>query len=97
MLRSILAPHLAAATEKNGKMIHTFSKIERELMRLAIRHHRVVRPAKAARELQLHKETVIKYCRRLVEHGKFRPIQTGTSGRVYQYEYVGSTQSPDLI
>ncbi|MNL79751.1 hypothetical protein D3C87_2064240 [compost metagenome] len=67
-------------------------------MRLAIRQHRVVRPAKAARELELHKETVIiKYCRNLVDKGKFRAVPAGMSGKIYKYEYLGSTQSPDLI
>ncbi|MFD3257939.1 hypothetical protein ACE3MQ_04925 [Paenibacillus lentus] len=97
MLRSILASYLAAATEQSGNILHKFEKIERQLMRLAIRHHRVVRPAKAARELELHKQTVIKYCRRLVDKGKFRAVPTGETGRIYQYEYLGSTQSPDLI
>lgn len=96
MLRSILAPYLSATTGPNGSIVRKFGKIERELMRLAIRHHRIIRPSKAARELELHKETVIKYCRMLVEKGKFRALPSA-SGRVYQYEYVGPIQSPDLI
>jgi hypothetical protein len=95
MLRSILAPYLAAAIERNGDITHKFSKIERELMRLAIRHHRIVRPSEAAREFELH--IVIKYCRILVDKGKFRAVPAGKKGRIYQYEYLGSTQSPDLI
>jgi very-short-patch-repair endonuclease len=97
MLRSILAPYLAVTMEQDGDIRHRFGKIERQLMRAAIRHHRLIHPAKAARELELHKETVIKYCRKLVEKGKFRPVPSGATGRVYQYEYLGSTQSPDLI
>ncbi|SDC12428.1 hypothetical protein SAMN02799630_00589 [Paenibacillus sp. UNCCL117] len=97
MLRHILAPYLGAVTELTGQIIHAYDKTERELMRLAIRHHRVVRPAKAARELELHKETVIKYCCRLVDKGRFRAVPSGTSGKIYYYEYVGPTQSPDLI
>jgi hypothetical protein len=86
MLRHILAPYLAAVTERSGDIVQKFGKIERELMRLAIRHHRVVGPAKAARELELHKETVIKYCRSLVDKGKFRAVPTGATGKIYQYE-----------
>jgi hypothetical protein len=97
MLRSILAPFLTAVIERNGDIVHKFNKVERDLMRLAIRNHRVVRPARSARELELHKETVIKYCRILVEKGKFRAVPSGDNGRVYRYEYLGSTQSPDLI
>ncbi|WP_230190702.1 hypothetical protein [Paenibacillus sp. CECT 9249] len=97
MLRSILAPYLAVTIEQNGNIPHKFAKIERELMRLAIRRHRVIRPSQAARELELHKQTVIKYCRLLVEKGKFRAVPSGGSGRIRQYEYLGSTLSSDLI
>jgi len=97
MLRSILAPYLAATISENGSVQHRFGKIERQIMRFAIRHHRMIRPAKAAIELELHKETVIKYCRMLVEKGRFRAVPSGTTGRIYQYEYIGSVQSPDLI
>lgn len=97
MLRSILAPYLAAAWEHKGGCQHTFSKIERQLMRMAIRDQRIIRPVKAAKELELAKDTVIKYCRILVKKGRFRAIPSGASGRVYQYEYLGSVQSPDLI
>lgn len=97
MLRSILAPFLAVTTERSGDILHRFGKIERQLMRLAIRHNRIIRPSKAARELELHKETVIKYCRMLVDKGKFRAVPSGVKGRIYQYEYLGPTQSPDLI
>lgn len=83
--------------ERNGDIVHKFNEVERDLIRQAIRHHRVVRPARAARELELHKETVIKYCRLLVEKGKFRALPSEYNGRIYQYEYLGSTQSPDLI
>ncbi len=97
MLRSILAPYLTATTRRSGAIVHPFRKIERQLMRYAIRHHRVVRPADAARELELHKQTVIKYCRRLVDQGKFRAVPSGETGKINQYEYMGSTQSPDLV
>jgi very-short-patch-repair endonuclease len=97
MVRSIMAPYLAAVTDEAGTLERKFGKVERQLMRLAIRHNRIVCPAKAAKELEVHKQTVIKYCRKLVSHGKFRAIPSGIAGKIYQYEYVGSIQSPDLI
>lgn len=48
-------------------------------------------------EIELHKQTVIKYCRILVDKGKFRAVPSGGSVRIRQYEYLGSTLSPDLI
>lgn len=96
-LRNILSPYLAAEFGVKRRVLKPYSKIERDLMRAAIRHNRVIRPAEAARELELHTMTVIKYCRLLVEKGKFRAVPRGVSGRVIYYEYVGSIQSPDLV
>lgn len=97
MLRGILAPFLSASTGHEGDVLRKFGKVERQLMRLAIRCNRVIRPVEAARELELNKETVIKYCRLLVDKGKLRAVPSGATGRVYYYEYLGSTQSADLV
>ncbi|MEC2345152.1 hypothetical protein [Paenibacillus barengoltzii] len=93
-LRSILAPYLSVV---EGGALRAFSKIERDLMRAAVRHDRVIRPTEVARELELHPMTVIKYCRILTAKGKFRAIAKGSSGRITSYEYVGSLLSPDLV
>lgn len=45
-LRNILSPYLSA----HSTVRRDYSKIERDLMRAAIRHDRVLRPAEAARE-----------------------------------------------
>lgn len=98
MIRNIMAPYSSANTSEHCSSIqHKYDKIERQLMRLAIRHHRIIRPAKASMELELHKQTIIKYCRKLVDKGKFRAVYTGEKHKIYEYEYIGSTQSPDLI
>jgi len=95
-LRNILSPYLLAV-EARIAVGKPYSKIERDLMRAAIRHDRIIRPAEAARELELHAMTVIKHCRILVEKGKFRAVARGASGRITSYEYTGSIQSPDLV
>jgi very-short-patch-repair endonuclease len=98
MLRSILAPYMDTARKPNIlPPLHPFSKFERQLMHFAIRHNRILRPSDAARDLELHKQTVIKYCRTLVQKNKFRPVSTGMTGKIYHYEYIGSIQSPDLF
>ncbi|SEK91856.1 hypothetical protein SAMN04488688_102634 [Paenibacillus sp. cl141a] len=86
ILRNMLAPYFTS-----GKpILQSFAKIERMLMRYAACHNRSVRPSEAAIELDLHKQTVIKYCRELVRKGKLRPVPAGNSGKVYQYELLGS-------
>ena len=96
-LRNILFPYLSAGKSTKNTAERVYSKIERDLMRVSIRHQRVLRPADAARELELHTMTVIKYCRMLVEKGKFRPVARGASQRIIYYEYIGTLQSPDLV
>lgn len=97
MLRITLGPYLALEMNLKGNIVRKLNKTERDLLRLAIRHLRIIRPSQAARELELHRNTVIKHCRELVAKGRLRAIPSGTSGRVCQYEYIGSAQSPDLI
>lgn len=96
-LRNILFPYLSAGKSAIRSAERSYSRIERDLMRSAIRHHRVLRPGAAARELELHTMTVIKYCRLLVDKGKFRPVPRGASQRIIYYEYIGTLQSPDLV
>lgn len=96
-LRNILFSYLLADKSAKTTAERAYSRIERDLMRAAIRHHRVLRPADAARELELHTMTIIKYCRQLVDKGKFRPVARGSSQRIIYYEYIGTLQSPDLV
>lgn len=97
VVRNILSPYSAAIGDKLGTSERKFSKIERDLMRIAIRNNRLIRPVTAAKELELDRYTVTKYCRSLVNKGKFRPLQKGVSQRVTYYEYVGTFQSSDLV
>ncbi|MDR6884743.1 hypothetical protein J2X61_006557 [Bacillus sp. 3255] len=96
-LRSSLSSYLPAGEGVQIKAANHYSRIERDLMRSAIRHNRIIRPTQAAKELELHTMTVIKYCRKLVEKGKFRAVARGMSGRVIYYEHMGPIQSPDLV
>lgn len=99
VVRNILSPFTAAigggtsasATER------TYNRTERALMRVAIRNNRLIQPTKAARELELSPLTVMKYCRLLVDKGKFRAVPSGTSKRINFYEYIGTLQSSDLV
>jgi hypothetical protein len=97
VLRSVLAQYLSVELGVNHPEGKAYCKIERDLMRAAIRHNRTLRPVDAARELELYPATVVKYCRTLVDKGKFRAVAKGTSRRIVYYEYIGSIQSPDLV
>ncbi len=60
-IQSILRNMLASYLISGRPILASFTKIERMLMRYASCHNRVIRPAEAAIELDLHKQTVIKY------------------------------------
>ncbi len=85
------------STNTNIHGVSKFRKVEKELMRLAIRQNRLLRPIEAARELEMTIKTMIKYLNQLVEKNKFRAIPSGITGRVTQYEYIGSSIDPDLF
>ncbi|WP_258235319.1 hypothetical protein [Paenibacillus agaridevorans] len=97
VVRNILNPYAAVINVGTSAFERKFCKTERELMRIAIRDNRLIRPIKAARELELDRYTITKYCRSLVDKGKFRPLTKGVSQRITSYEYVGTLQSTDLV
>jgi hypothetical protein len=88
MVRTIIAPYLGRSD--NGPNKTTFSKFQRDLMFLAARNNRVLRPIDAARELGVRQETIIRHLKKLAQMSKFRAIPMGASKRVTSYEYVGS-------
>ena len=85
-VKMIVAPYLGEGLQKQTRE----RRLEGELMRLAMRSGRVVRPADAVRELGIDQKTAVKYLRRLCDKGKFRAVPAGRSGRVSRYEYTGS-------
>lgn len=97
MMRSILSPYLHASLGQDGHIRHQYTKTERQLMKWAILNKRMISPAKDAKHLEMHKQTIVKYCRGLVAKGKMREVPSGKTGRVYRYEYLGAEQSPDLL
>ncbi len=91
-IRTIVAPYL----ERTGrKTRHNLQ--ERELIRLAIRSGRVVRPADAVRELGINYRTAIKSLQRLCEKGTFRAVPADRSGRITRYEFIGTFMETGLL
>lgn len=90
ILRNMLTSYLAMDVKRSSYVDGHYVKIEKQLIQYAIRNNRIIRPAKATKELDLHKQTIIRYCRELTRKGKLLPIPSGSSGKIYQYEYTGS-------
>jgi hypothetical protein len=95
MVRVILSPYINK--EDIGDKPSNYNKFEKELLRFAARRNRIVRPAIAARELEVSRATILKYSKRLSQKGKLRPIPCGVSNRVTSYEYIGTITDSELI
>lgn len=87
LLRSLLMPYLALRTdEKKGE----FSRLERDILQIAVRSHGFVRPVDLVKELGVDLRTIRKCMKCLCEKGKFKSVVSPISGRVCKYEYIHS-------
>lgn len=87
LLRSLLMPYLALRTEEKKD---EFSRLEREILQIAVRTNGFVRPVNLVNELGVDPRTVRKCMRLLCEKGKFIPIVSKESGIICKYEYIHS-------
>lgn len=86
LLRPLLMPYLALRMEEQGE----YSRLERDILRIAVRTNGCIRPVDLVRELGIDLRTARKYMRSLSEKGRFNPVVSQASGRVCRYEYVHS-------
>ncbi len=86
LLRSLLMPFLALRTEENDE----YSRLEREILQIAVRSNGFIRPVNLVNELGIDPRTVRKCMMLLCEKGKFIPIVSKRGGRVCKYEYMHS-------
>ncbi|MEK5439673.1 MULTISPECIES: hypothetical protein [Paenibacillus] len=86
LLRPLLMPYLAVKMEEQGE----FSRLERDILRIAVRTNECIRPVDLVRELGIDLRTARKYMKSLSEKGRFNPVVSQASGRVCRYEYVHS-------
>lgn len=92
LLQIILSPFVLASSNQVAK----YSKLEKDLMQLAIKHDRILRPIDAANRLERDERTIVKYMQQLIQKKKFRAIPSGNIGRIYKYEYIGSLTDPEI-
>ncbi len=87
LFKSLLAPSLLINTEE---LEHHYTRLEKEIMRIAVRWDGLIRPADLVKGLGVHPRTVRKSLTRLCEKGKLRPVPANGSSRVCRYEYIPS-------
>ncbi|MNO58936.1 hypothetical protein D3C76_495120 [compost metagenome] len=86
LLRSLLMPFLTLRMEEQEK----FNRLERDILRIAVRSNGCIRPVDLVRELGIHPRTAKKGLSALCEKGKFSPKISEESGIVCRYEYIHS-------
>lgn len=79
-------PYLALRTEEK----EAFSRLERDILQIAVRSSGDIRPVDLVRELGIHPRTARKGLGTLCEKGIFSPVVSIESGRVCRYEYKHS-------
>lgn len=91
LLRSLLMPYLALKPEEQE-----YSRLERDILQIAVRSNGCVRPVDLVRGLGIHPRTARKGLNTLCDKGKFNPVVSKESGRVCKYEYIHSFQDNQL-
>lgn len=91
LLRSLLMPYLALKPEERA-----FSRLERDILQIAVRSNGCIRPVDLVKGLGIHPRTARKGLSALCDKGKFSPVVSKESGRVCRYEYIHSYKDNQL-
>lgn len=92
LLRSLLMPYLALRVEEK----EVFSRLERDILRIAVSSNECIRPVDLVRALGINRRTAINGLVSLCAKGKFSPIVSKKSGRVCKYKHAHSFKDIQL-
>ncbi|AIQ45884.1 hypothetical protein R70723_08335 [Paenibacillus sp. FSL R7-0273] len=93
LLKSLLIPSLLKTTGGEG---HQYTKVEKEILRIAARSNGFIRPVDLVEETGVDLRTIRKYMASLCAKGKFKPVLTRHNSRIYRYEYIHSMLDNEL-
>jgi hypothetical protein len=85
LLKMLLSPYLSPRY-----LDGVYSRLERDVLMMAIRSNKPLRPADLVLELAINRRTAVRALQSLTEKGRFRALQLGKSARVTRYEYIHS-------
>lgn len=93
LIKSLLAPCMFKNVDEETRR---YSRLERDILRIASRWNGSIRPVDLVRELGVNPRTVKKYMNSLCEKGKFRPVLAQGGDRICRYEYSHSFMDNEL-
>lgn len=86
LLRSLLTPYLGLEHTERSK----YNRLESDILRIAIRSDRYIRPIDIVNELGINLRTARRSIDSLCEKKKLKPVVSGNSNRICRYEYIYS-------
>jgi hypothetical protein len=86
LIKAIIAQHTSYNIVHADQQHH---RVEQELITMALRTGKTIRPIDGARECGISRQTATKYLKQLCEKEIFRAVSSGSSGRTCKYEYIG--------
>ncbi|WP_339223097.1 hypothetical protein [Paenibacillus sp. FSL H8-0332] len=93
LLKALLTPCLLKTSSEGSSQ---FTRIERDILRIAISQSRSLRPLDVEKQLEIDPRTVKKLLSALCEKGKLKPILREGGRRVCRYELISSFMDNDL-
>lgn len=85
LLKSLLSPYMVGGLQDG-----VYTRLEREVLLVAISLNKPIRPIDLVNELEINRRTALKCLKSLCIKGKLRPIVSGTGARIVRYEWVRS-------
>ncbi|KUP21507.1 hypothetical protein [Paenibacillus sp. DMB5] len=89
----LLSSLLTNADNESGK----YSRMEREILRLAERSDGIIRPVDLVNGLAADPKTIKRHITQLCEKGRLKPLRAHGSNRVCRYEYIHSMLDGELL
>ncbi|QKS47359.1 hypothetical protein HUB94_23455 (plasmid) [Paenibacillus cellulosilyticus] len=83
LLKMLLSPYLSSRDLDNG-----YSRLERDVLMLALRSNKPLRPIDLVEELTINRRTAVQALHSLTAKGRFRALQSTNGIRVKRYEYI---------
>ncbi|KWX78208.1 hypothetical protein SAMN05216191_11597 [Paenibacillus jilunlii] len=91
LIRSLVAPFISGIN-----VVGQFTRLEREMIRLAVSRDGMIRPVDLGKELGINLRTVRNTLQALCAKGRLRPVSTKSGSRVYRYEVIYSFSDDQL-
>ncbi|AIQ49789.1 hypothetical protein R70723_30810 [Paenibacillus sp. FSL R7-0273] len=82
--------------QKSGDGLSKYTKLEREILRLAACSDGIIRPVDLVHGLAADPKTIKRHITQLCEKGRLKPVLSSSGSRIRKYEYIHNMLDNDL-